>query len=176
MLSIKNSLMPIYSGTLHGQWEAIVALQQLIALSDIGGNINMAPAAIAARTSIPLEIIERGIERLLEPDPHARYEFQRRGHIERADDGFHICGIHQFILPVDRPLSGWAALRAEIFERDGYQCQYCGHETFKLECDHVFPASRGGSNDPDNLTTACIDCNRSKGARTPEEWLGVAHG
>lgn len=42
---------------------------------------------------------------------------------------------------------------------------------FPHELDHVYPASRGGRSDADNLTVACRPCNRSKGARTPEEWL-----
>jgi len=65
----------------------------------------------------------------------------------------------------------WAALRSMIFERDDYTCRYCGERGGKLECDHVLPVSRGGSDDPANLVTACLPCNRSKHAKTPEEWL-----
>ena len=36
--------------------------------------------------------------------------------------------------------------------------------------DHVVPLVSGGPNDPGNLAPACEDCNRSKGARTPDEW------
>lgn len=68
------------------------------------------------------------------------------------------------------PWSEWSVLRKSIFERDGYACTYCGTKTDKPECDHVKPVSRGGTNDPANLTTACYDCNRSKGALTLEEW------
>lgn len=38
---------------------------------------------------------------------------------------------------------------------------------------HVMPISRGGSNDPENLATACAPCNRSKSNRTPQEWRGA---
>lgn len=65
----------------------------------------------------------------------------------------------------------WAELRAYVFERDNYTCQYCGRRGVKLECDHVIPVSRGGGNDLSNLATACRDCNRSKQAKTVEEWL-----
>jgi 5-methylcytosine-specific restriction endonuclease McrA len=68
----------------------------------------------------------------------------------------------------------WAEIRAGIFKRDDYTCQYCGARGGKLECDHVTPLSRGGSNDDGNLVTACKPCNRSKRAKTPEEWLGGA--
>jgi uncharacterized protein YdaU (DUF1376 family) len=64
----------------------------------------------------------------------------------------------------------WSALRAQIFERDGYRCVYCGSQAARLECDHVFPLSLGGSSHPANLATACVSCNRSKGAKTLGEW------
>lgn len=64
----------------------------------------------------------------------------------------------------------WAELRAFVFERDDYVCTYCGERGRALECDHIVPVSRGGSNDLDNLTTACQPCNRSKRAKLVEEW------
>ena len=44
-------------------------------------------------------------------------------------------------------------------------CQYCGAAGPKveLEVDHKIPVSRGGTDDIDNLTTACFKCNRGKG-------------
>lgn len=63
----------------------------------------------------------------------------------------------------------WRALRAEAFERDGYSCQYCG-DVNDLTCDHITPLVRGGSNDLDNLTTACRSCNSSKGDKSLSEW------
>ena len=35
--------------------------------------------------------------------------------------------------------------------------------------DHVIPRSRGGLDDWDNITTACLSCNVRKGNRTPKE-------
>lgn len=66
----------------------------------------------------------------------------------------------------------WAKIRAAVFERDNYICQYCGRRGVRLECDHVYPVSRGGSHDMINLVTACFNCNRSKRDKTVEEWLG----
>lgn len=57
--------------------------------------------------------------------------------------------------------------RFDVFKRDGFQCVYCGahpSETVLLEVDHIHPVAEGGSNDIDNLVTACSDCNRGKGA------------
>jgi 5-methylcytosine-specific restriction endonuclease McrA len=61
--------------------------------------------------------------------------------------------------------------RANIYARDKYTCQYCGsaHRTEELTFDHVIPVSRGGTKNWDNIVTACIDCNRKKGGRTPYE-------
>lgn len=65
----------------------------------------------------------------------------------------------------------WSELRAAVFERDGFTCTYCGERGGKLECDHVHPLSKGGSNEMDNLTTACFRCNRSKHTKTLAEWM-----
>jgi len=65
--------------------------------------------------------------------------------------------------------SVWAIIRAAIFERDNYTCRYCGIRGVALQCDHVIPASRGGSHDDDNLVTACKPCNQKKHNRTADE-------
>lgn len=54
--------------------------------------------------------------------------------------------------------------RFEIFKRDGFKCQYCGHHppSVTLEVDHIIPVSKGGEDDEDNLVTSCFDCNRGK--------------
>lgn len=36
-----------------------------------------------------------------------------------------------------------------------------------FELDHVFPESKGGSSEPDNLTFACMPCNRAKKDKVP---------
>jgi hypothetical protein len=69
------------------------------------------------------------------------------------------------------PAAEWAILRSAVFERDNYTCTYCGVRGPRLECDHIFPLSRGGSNEVENLTTACSPCNRSKHAKLLSEWV-----
>lgn len=59
----------IYEGSLYGKWEAIVTMKALIVLADSNGVVKMSPQAIAGKTSIPLEIIQKGLEVLSEPDP-----------------------------------------------------------------------------------------------------------
>lgn len=61
-------------------------------------------------------------------------------------------------------------LRFDVFKRDGFACQYCGAHPPQaiLEPDHIKPVADGGTNDIDNLVTACFSCNRGKGARSLE--------
>lgn len=54
--------------------------------------------------------------------------------------------------------------RFEIFKRDSFKCLYCGKSApaVILQVDHVLPVSKGGTNEPANLVTACQDCNFGK--------------
>jgi len=67
----------------------------------------------------------------------------------------------------------WKKLRLRILARDAYTCTYCGASDAN-EVDHIVPLKRGGSDDPDNLTTACRTCN----IRKKDNSIGVflAHG
>lgn len=62
----------MYDGSIYGKWQAIVTFQQMIALADKEGVVDMTAAALSARTSIPLEIIEKGISDLESPDSMSR--------------------------------------------------------------------------------------------------------
>lgn len=52
------------------------------------------------------------------------------------------------------------------------ECFYCGIGLSKMEgsYDHVLPWDRGGSNDPSNIVRCCLDCQRRKFNKTPEEF------
>ena len=62
-----------------------------------------------------------------------------------------------------------ALTRKNILLRDNNTCQYCNHRGSHLSIDHVLPRSRGGSDNWENVTTACLSCNIQKSNRTPEE-------
>lgn len=57
--------------------------------------------------------------------------------------------------------------RLKVFERDGYKCKYCAKQLtrFSATLDHIQPVSKGGTNTMDNLVTACLHCNSSRGNR-----------
>ena len=61
--------------------------------------------------------------------------------------------------------------RKLIFERDEYECYYCGQKVTEntATIDHKIPQSKGGTNSKDNLVTCCFECNSIKSGRTLEE-------
>lgn len=63
--------------------------------------------------------------------------------------------------------------RRNVFIRDRYACQYCGHKftTHRgLTIDHVIPTSRGGERRSfNNCVASCPSCNNFKDNRTPKE-------
>ncbi len=65
----------------------------------------------------------------------------------------------------------WKRISALIFIRDSYTCSYCQKVGGLLEVDHIIPFSEGGSDEPENLTTACRKCNRQKRNKSTEEFL-----
>ncbi|MBW2596963.1 MAG: HNH endonuclease [Deltaproteobacteria bacterium] len=62
------------------------------------------------------------------------------------------------------------SIRFETLLRDGFTCQYCGRRApdVELHVDHIIPLSRGGTDDLDNLVTACSECNIGKSTRLIE--------
>ncbi len=62
--------------------------------------------------------------------------------------------------------------KSNVFARDRYCCQYCGNKfpLSYLTCDHVYPRSKGGRSDWNNVITACKKCNEIKGDKTIEEF------
>lgn len=69
---------------------------------------------------------------------------------------------------LDRSADAWAVTPAltnrRLFRRDNHLCLYCG-ESFSdrlLTRDHVVPISAGGTDDWENVVTACRPCNQRK--------------
>lgn len=62
-----------------------------------------------------------------------------------------------------------ASRRFAVWKRDGFKCTYCQSDAtidkVVLEVDHIIPVVQGGSDEMDNLTTACRPCNSAKGPR-----------
>lgn len=52
------------------------------------------------------------------------------------------------------------------------KCVYCGKAA--SEIDHIIPKSKGGSDVPENLVSACKECNHSKGNKGIDEFLNFS--
>lgn len=61
--------------------------------------------------------------------------------------------------------------RTNVFNRDKFTCQYCGEQPHRsqLNLDHVIPRTLGGRTSWENVVCSCVDCNRRKGGRTPQQ-------
>lgn len=72
---------------------------------------------------------------------------------------------------VNRKISTPRFRKWVLFNRDGWQCQYCGVklEWNNITIDHVTPRSRGGPTTWKNCVASCKKCNWRKGSRTPSE-------
>lgn len=55
-------------------------------------------------------------------------------------------------------------IRFEVLKRDRFTCRYCGASApdVGMHVDHVRAVADGGTDDMDNLVTACGDCNLGK--------------
>jgi len=73
-----------------------------------------------------------------------------------------------------------AEKRAAIYERDSWECVYCGRgprdkrnmkqsQTI-LTLDHLTPRSQGGGNEARNLATACVKCNSARQDRSVADY------
>ncbi len=76
-----------------------------------------------------------------------------------------VIALKDYVQSARRP----AFTRFNVFLRDRFTCQYCGHPfpTQELTFDHVVPRSRGGRTTWENVVTACSSCNLVKGNRLP---------
>lgn len=59
-------------------------------------------------------------------------------------------------------------VRYTVLQRDMFTCKACGAspaDGAKLQVDHIYPVSKGGTNELENLQTLCSVCNIGKGDR-----------
>lgn len=64
-------------------------------------------------------------------------------------------------------------LKRQIDRQNG-ECYWCGTPLIgiRYHADHLVPISKGGTNEDNNVVLSCEHCNCSKGAKTPDEFVG----
>lgn len=105
-----------------------------------------------------------------EPSLESAPRLVRAGMWARVDDGWWVLNPEssrtgQPSWKVEVPRNRVPAdVRLRVYARDGHRCVQCG-STDDLTIDHIWPWSRGGRNEEDNLRVLCRSCNSAKGAR-----------
>ena len=127
----------------------------------------------------PVLVLNQNYEPLNVCNARRAFVLLGRGKAEVLEHGEGGIRTHSVIYPlpsvirmgymIKRPRPRMRLSRREIFNRDRYQCQYCGKETRELTLDHVIPRHRNGRHEWENLTSACKKCNHRKAGRTPKE-------
>lgn len=127
------------------------------------------PVLVLNQTHEPLNLCRVRRAMILIFDGKAEALENGRGELHSITRAFQIPSVVRLTYFVHRPRLQKKLTRFEIFQRDHYTCQYCGHQTKELTLDHVIPRKQGGKHSWDNIVSACTHCNHRKGGRTPNE-------
>ena len=90
------------------------------------------------------------------------------------------------LMQISMPPRPWSdkpqpARRELLWLKEGKKCHWCGRATRltvedapdQATIDHILPRYRGGTNEPENLVSACKGCN---GRRNSEDMKGLPEG
>jgi hypothetical protein len=63
-------------------------------------------------------------------------------------------------------------ITAEMLAQKGDTCAYCPTVMSIMDgtWDHVIPFDKGGTNEPTNIVRCCMDCQRRKFTKTPDQF------
>lgn len=130
-----------------------------------------------------ISLVAKGAALIIEPETYQMHDLRTWNDISRARDRFESERIRSARLAIDPPevilLNSYGGIggrsvvfsRRNLFKRDRLTCQYCGVQpgAEALTIDHLIPRSRGGTSTWENCVLACIDCNKRKADRSPEQ-------
>lgn len=153
------------------------------------GSILQHPTLVLNRNWQPVNItsVARSISmvygdnaRFVEPSTYRLFDWQDWSEIPVCDGEPYVQAVSQrFRVPEIISLKHFDKLpnslvtfnRRNIFKRDRFTCQFCGKQPDRQELtiDHVLPRSRGGTSTWTNCVLACLNCNRRKADRLPQE-------
>ena len=138
------------------------------------GELDVSQQSIADTLSVDRKTMNRNILVLLE---HGILSGEKRTNASR---GYSQWVYFDVMFPLNLDTSGRSnktlsaqvrkgikpSVRFEVLRRNKFCCTYCGKaavDGYKLVIDHILPVSKGGTNDIENLTSSCEECNIGKG-------------
>lgn len=93
-------------------------------------------------------------------------------HYEKNKDKYYARAIARRAMKSGARGSLSRGIRKRLFAEKGRECVYCGTELGRsAHLDHIIPLAKGGAHTDDNVQLLCPDCNLSKGAKMPEEFI-----
>lgn len=91
--------------------------------------------------------------------------------VRSAKQTFKVPSVVRFVKGIIKKIRKVKFSRENVYTRDKGKCQYCtipvSREEFTL--DHVLPRAQGGMTSWENVVVCCVDCNRQKADKTPEQ-------
>ena len=142
-------------------------------------NRNWQPVRVAT-VARALVLLWNETARVVDPADYHTYDWADWSALRPHDEGLLVQAV-RFRLRVpevvmlvcyDRlPQTAVTFSRRNIFKRDRFACQYCGRQpgSEELTLDHVVPRAQGGESSWTNCVLACVECNKRKADRTPEQ-------
>jgi hypothetical protein len=76
----------IFDSSIAEDWQVRHVFEDLLKMADITGVVDKTIEAVARRTNIPIEIVQRAIGELEKPDPESRIKDHEGRRIMRLDD------------------------------------------------------------------------------------------
>lgn len=141
-------------------------------------NRNWQPVNVAS-VARALVLVWNEHARFVDPDTYQLFDWNEWSNLEPVGEQFIQAVSRKIRVPevvtlseYDRvPSTNVTFSRRNLFKRDRYTCQYCGHQppADQLTIDHVVPRAHGGGSTWENCVLACMDCNHAKADRTPEQ-------
>lgn len=130
-----------------------------------------------------IALVSKGSARIIDPETFEVHDIGSWADVSKLKAKFGDAMVRSpsisLIAPEVIVLTGYEGLgersvvfsRRNIFKRDRYTCQYCGRQPGpdSLTIDHVHPKSKGGKSSWENCTLACLECNKRKADKSPEQ-------
>lgn len=156
--------------------------QRMLARPTLVLNKNWAPIQTTP-VQEAISLVAKGSAMIIDPKTFQSHNLLSWNDVSKAGDRFGDAVIRSATLSLMAPevivLTSYAGMaarsvvfsRKSLFKRDKYTCQYCGKQPgpSELTIEHVMPKSRGGISSWTNCVLACVECNKSKANRTPDE-------